>query len=335
MNDMEHQTKMSATEHAALWAQYMDDSLACCVFRYFLNNTNDEDIKKLIQYSLDLAESHLVQVRIFLKQDNQPIPIGFTDEDVNVNAKSLFTDTFKIYYLHIMSIHGLTRYAGATSVCMREDIRQYIIKCTSQTLKLFDNVTSVSLQKGIISKPPSLNNTQNIKFINNKTSSTGWLSKKRPINAIEISGVYLNIQKTMVKMVLELGFSQVSQSKEVRDYMRRAKKVCDKHFEVLSSVLREDSLHIPRGFETEVTDSKTPPFSDKLMLFHITTLLSAAISYYSDALSMGQRRDLFTSYARMSLEMALLAEKGLNILIENEWLEQPPIAVDRNDLTKD
>lgn len=229
MNDFEHQTKMSATEHAALWAQYMDDSLACCVFRYFLNNTKDEDIKKLIQFSLELAESHLVQVRIFLKQDNQPIPIGFTDEDVNVNAESLFTDTFKIYYLHIMSIHGLTRYAGATSVCMREDIRQYFIECTSKTLKLFDNVTSVSLQKGIISKPPSLNNKQNIKFINNNTIFSGWLSKQRPINAIEISGVYLNIQKTMVKMVLELGFSQVSQSKEVRDYMKKAKKVCDKH----------------------------------------------------------------------------------------------------------
>lgn len=334
MGYLENQTKLSATEHAALWAQYMDDSLSCCVFRYFLNNTKDKDIKKLIQFSLDLAESHLAQVRIFLEQDNQPIPIGFTDEDVNVNAESLFTDTFKIYYLHIMSIHGLTRYAGATSVCIRADIRKYFIECTSQTLKLFNNVTSVSLQKAIISKPPSLNYKQHIKFIN-KNSSTEWLSKRRSINAIEISGVYLNIQKTMVKMVLELGFGQVSQSKEVREYMKRAKKVCDKHFEILSSVLREESLHIPRGFETEVTDSTIPPFSDKLMLYHITTLLSAAIAYYSDALSMGQRKDLFKSYARMSLEMSLLAEKGLNILIKNGWLEQPPIAVDRNDLTKD
>ena len=335
MGDLEHQTKMSAAEHAALWSQYINDSLSCCVLRYFLNDTKDEDIKKSIQFALELAESHLVQGRIFLEQDNQPIPIGFTDEDVNVNAESLFTDTFKIYYLHIMSIHGLTRYAGATSICIREDIRKYLIECTSQTLKLYDNVTSVLLEKGIISKPPSLNNKQSIKFISKKSSLTGWLSKRRPINAIEISGVYLNLQKTMMKTVLEMGFGQVSQSKEVREFMRKARKLCNKHFETLSSVFRQESLHIPRGFETEVTDSTIPPFSDKLMLFHITTLHSAAIGYYSDALSMGQRRDLFTSYSRMSLEMSLSAEDGLNILMENEWLEQPPIAVDRDGLTKD
>ncbi|RGN73484.1 hypothetical protein DXB51_25610 [Bacillus cereus] len=50
-----------------------------------------------------------------------------------------------------------------------------------------------------------LNNTQNSKFNNSKTSSTGWLTKRRPINTTEISGVYLNIQKTTLKMVLELG----------------------------------------------------------------------------------------------------------------------------------
>ena len=66
-----------------------------------------------------------------------------------------------------------------------------------------------------------LNNTQNSKFNNSKTSSTGWLTKRRPINTTEISGVYLNIQKSTLKMVLELGFSQINCSKEVRDYMRK------------------------------------------------------------------------------------------------------------------
>ncbi|WP_345891099.1 hypothetical protein [Bacillus cereus] len=33
--------------------------------------------------------------------------------------------------------------------------------------------------------------------------------------------MYLNIQKTTLKMVLELGFSQINCSKEVRDYMRK------------------------------------------------------------------------------------------------------------------
>ncbi|WP_439097769.1 DUF3231 family protein [Gottfriedia luciferensis] len=42
-------------------------------------------------------------------------------------------------------------------------------------------------------------------------------------------------------MLLELGFSQVCHSKEVRDYMERAHKLCIKHFDILSSMLKEEN----------------------------------------------------------------------------------------------
>lgn len=148
-----------------------------------------------MEFALELSETHLEKTKQFISLENLPIPIGFTDEDVTVDAPSLFTDTFKIVYLHIITIRGLTRYAGATSVCIREDVRKYFIECTSQ-----------------------------------------------------ISGMHLNMQKTMVKMVLELGFSQVCQSKEERDYMERASKLCIKHFDILSSRLKEENLHVPKLF---------------------------------------------------------------------------------------
>lgn len=233
-----------------------------------------------------------------------------------------------------MAIHGLTRYAGATSVCIREDVRKYLIECTSQTLELYDRVTSVALSEGILSKPPTLNNKQKIDFIKKQNYLTGWFGKRRPINAIEISGAHLNMQKNMVKMVLELGFGQVCQSKEVREYFERARKLCKRHFHILGVMLEEENLHKPRIFESEVTDSTVPPFSDKLMLFHIATLLSAALGYYGEALSMCQRRDLSADYARMNMEIALIAEDGMNLLIENGWMEQPPTATDHENLTK-
>ncbi|TYR72689.1 DUF3231 family protein [Rossellomorea vietnamensis] len=335
MEPINHQTKINAAEYASIWSQYINDSLSHCVLRYLLNDTKDENIRNLLQFALELSETHLKKTKQFLNQENLPIPIGFTDQDVTIDAPSLFTDTFKIVYLHIMAIHGLTRYAGATSVSIREDIRKYFIECTSQTLDLYDRVTNVSLQKGIINKPPSLNNQQTIEFEKKQTYLTGWFGKRRPINAIEISGVHLNMQKTMMKMVLELGFSQVCQSKELRDYMERARKICIKHFDILGSMLKEDNLHVSKSFDSEVTDSKVPPFSDKLMLFHIVTLLSAALGYYSEALSMSQRRDLSADYARMSTEISLVAEDGINLLIEKGWMEQPPTAADHEGLAKD
>lgn len=99
-------------------------------------------------------------------------------------------------------------------------------------------------------------------------------------------------------------------------------------------MLVEENLHIPRTFESEVTDSIIPPFSDKLMMFHISSLLSSAIGYYGEAMSMCHRKDLSVDYAKMIAEIGLLAEDGMNLLIEHEWMEQPPLATDHEDLAK-
>ncbi|MCM3392801.1 MULTISPECIES: DUF3231 family protein [Cytobacillus] len=329
-----HHTKITAPELATLWSQYMNDSLSRCILRYFVHHVKDENIKDVLIYALDLSERHLQKVKVFLTEEKYPIPIGFTDEDVNLEAPPLFTDTFMIIYIHIMSIHGLTRYAGAMGNAIREDQRQYMMQVIGETLKLVDRASNVLLNKGILSKPPVFNNHQSVDFLEEKKYLTGWLGKRRPISAVEISGTYMNMQKTMAKIVLELGFSQVAQSKEVRKYMERSRHLCHKHFEILSSMLEEDNLNIPKTLETEVTDSTVPPFSDKLIMTHIAALLSSAIGYYGEALSMCQRRDLSASYARMIAEMGVLAEDGINLLIKNEWMEQPPIATDHEELAK-
>jgi hypothetical protein len=66
---------------------------------------------------------------------------------------------------------------------------------------------NVILGKGIFSKPPTINSHQKVEFIEKQNFLTGLFGKRRPISAIEVSGSYLNMQKTMTKLVLELGFS--------------------------------------------------------------------------------------------------------------------------------
>ncbi|MDW4509530.1 DUF3231 family protein [Priestia megaterium] len=334
MDNLHHEAKITASELACLWTQYLNDSLSRCILRYFINHVKDQNINEVLQYALELAENHLEKIKQFLTQEDYPIPIGFTNEDVTVDAPPLFTDTCMIVYLQIMSIHGLTRYSGAVGLSVREDQRTYFIKCNTETMELYNRATNVLVQKGIMSRPPALNNKQKIDFVKEQNFLRGWFGKHRPINAIEISGAFLNMQKTLVKIVLELGFSQVAQSKDVRDYMERSRKLCEKHFNILTSMLEEDNLHAPRTFESEVTDSTVPPFSDKLMMYHVAALLSAAIGYYGEALSICQRRDLSADYTRMITEMALLAEDGANLLINKGWMEQPPAAADRQGLAK-
>ncbi|MBT2687230.1 DUF3231 family protein [Bacillus sp. ISL-47] len=334
MLDGNHEDKLTAAELATLWSQYINDSLSVCILRYFLNHIKDKKIRKVLEYALKLSESHIRKINEFFKKDSYPIPIGFTEEDVNMDAPLLFTDPFMGVYIHIMSIHGGTRYAGALGNSTRTDIRKYMNQVINETMELYDRSTDVLIDKGIIVKPPILNNHQEIDFVKKQNYLTGWLGKRRPINSVEISGVYLNIQKTMAKIVLELGFGQVARSKDVQKYMERARQVCRKHLDILSGMLTESNLNIPRSFEAEVTDSTIPPFSDKLMLYHISTLLSSAVGYYGEAMSMAQRRDLSASYARMIIEIGVLAEDGMNLLIENGWFEQPPMATDHEGLSK-
>jgi Protein of unknown function (DUF3231) len=334
MESINHSTRMSSSELANLWSQYQNDSLSRCILRYFIKTIQDKDISKVLQYALELSESHLEKIKEFLTKENYPIPKGFTDEDVTIGAPALFSDTYKIVFIQIMTIHGLTRYAAALGCTTNEDQRKYFKQVISTSMELYDLATNVILGKGIISKPPTFNNHQKVKFIKKQNFLTGWFGKRRPISAIEVSGSYLNMQKTMAKLVLELGFGQVAQSKDVRKYMERARKVCQSHFENLASMFKEDDLHIPRTFDSEVTDSTIPPFSDKLMMVLICNLLSAAMGYYGEAMSMCQRRDLSADYAKMIAEIGVLAEDGMNVLIENEWMEQPPLATDHEDLSK-
>jgi hypothetical protein len=70
------------------------------------------------------------------------------------------------------------------------------------------------------------------------------------------------------------------------------------------------------------------------MMFQTTMLNAAGIGHYRISLGQSPRRDLGSHYTRLSAEVVLFAEDGTNLMIENGWLEQPPEAADREQLSK-
>ncbi|WLR57170.1 DUF3231 family protein [Mesobacillus subterraneus] len=52
------------------------------------------------------------------------------------------------------------------------------------------------------------------------------------------------------------------------------------------------------------------------------------------SVAASQRKDLAAIYARLNTEILIYAEDGANIMIDEGWLEQPPLSADRNDLAK-
>jgi hypothetical protein len=87
-------------------------------------------------------------------------------------------------------------------------------------------------------------------------------------------------------------------------------------------------------WDSEITNSTTHTFSDKLMMFYTSGLIALSVDYYGTAVSQSPRGDLSTMYNRLSLELQMYAEDGANIMIKNRWLEQPPMASDRDELVR-
>ncbi|WP_170885483.1 DUF3231 family protein [Bacillus alkalicellulosilyticus] len=329
-----HHERLTAPEVGNLWTQYMNDSMSICVLTHFIETCQDPEILKILEKARDLSKVHVESIKEFTAKEGFPTFYGFSESDVYQDVPALFTDKFMLVYMYTMALHGMNGYALAIGNTVRVDQRTYFQKCQTETMDLFDTIVNVMLAKGVFNRAPIINPPANIDFVKDESYIGGFFGTKRPVNAVEITGIYYNMVKTVVKVVLELGFSQVTQTKELRQYFERGASLCKKHMGVFEELLSENHLHSAQSLEAEITTSTTSPFSDKLMLFHIVSLVGIAVGYYGTALATCQRRDIIVQYTKLMAEVGLYAEDGLNIMIEKGWLEQTPTAADRESLAK-
>ena len=188
------------------------------------------------------------------------------------------------------------------------------------------------LSKGLFTRSPYLPNMTEVEFVKKQEFLWDILRDKRPLNASEIGNLYADFQRNALGAAVVTGFAQVAQSKDVKNYFIRGIEISQKHLKLFAHKLEESNLPIPTLWTSDVTASTTNTFSDKLMAFFTTTLISFSIGYYGIGIASSPRIDLGVLYNRLSAEIQLFAEDGANIMIQNKWLEQPPMAADRDEL---
>lgn len=325
--------RLTAAEIGNLWNQYLTDSLAVCVLKYYVNKVEDAEIRPVIDFALGLSEQHVQRITEIFKNENYPIPQGFTDEDVNLDAPRLFTDTFYLIYLQNMSRIGLIGYSLALPLMVRSDVCDFYNECLSTTTQLTEKVKNVILSKGIFTRPPYIPVPEMVDFVKKQSFLTGWFGDRRPLEAMEITQLFLCILTNVFGKALVMGYSQAAKSQEVREYMIRGKNIADKHVEVFTGLFRENDLSLPQTWDSEVMDSTVPPFSDKLMMFHTRVLSMAGVGNYGTGIATSVRHDIAAHYTRLAAEFAHYGEDGINIMIDNGWMEEPPHAANRKTLT--
>jgi hypothetical protein len=267
-----------------------------------------------------------------LNKENYPIPVGFTDKDVKLEAPRLFSDNLYLHYILSMSQGGLTAYSLALSLSSREDMIQFYSECLTETTELHNRAKKLALDKGLYIRPPYLPTPDQVDFVKRQNFLVGWFGDRRPLLGVEIALLVYNANKNAIGEAWLTGFSQVAQSKDVRGYFERGRDLARKHHEVFESLLREDDLSGTINYTSEVTDSTVTPFSDKLMMYHTSFQAAPLIGQYGISIASSPRRDLSTHYSRLLAEVGLFAEDGANIMIDNGWMEQPPKSADREAL---
>ncbi|MEW9674524.1 DUF3231 family protein, partial [Ammoniphilus sp. 3BR4] len=315
----EHNIRLTSSEMGFLWTQYISDSMAVCVFKHFLEKVEDTQIQPVIEFALSLSENHVKRItQIFIDEDI-PIPKGFSDEDVNVSAPRLYSDTFVLNYIRQMSRVGMATSSLALSHAARSDFTDFYTQCLSSTAELNNRSGSVLLSKGLFIRPPFIPKPEKVDFVEKQNFLTGWFGERRPLNAIEITHIFINSQTNALGKGLIIGFSQVAQSKQVREFFVRGREIATKHIEIFRSILTEDNIPSPTTWDSDITTSTIPPFSDKLMMFHINGIIASGIGNYGVAMAASMRRDLSTHYSRLTVEVGQYAEDGVNIMIDNGW----------------
>ncbi|HLR63561.1 MAG TPA: DUF3231 family protein [Lentibacillus sp.] len=332
--NLENQSLTSA-ELTQLWSTYVNDCALACQLQYLLAKTEDNEASQLVQHGLNLAQSHITKIRDIFNNENYPVPYGFNlDEDVDVNAPRLYSDSFTLNYMHQSVQVAMQAHSVSLSLTGREDVYNFFAESLKDLIEFLKTINNTLQTKGLYTMYPSLPKPESYDFVKNQSFLTGYFGERRPLTGPEINNLFGNYTRNAMGAAMMVGFSQVATNTDVRKYLVRGKEIAQKHCEVFGSILHEDDIPTSTRMEDAVTDSTTYTFSDKLMMFYSTELIALSIGFYGTSMSTSPRRDLGTTYYRLMSEILKYAEDGANILIKHGWMEEPPRALDRDELAK-
>ncbi|WP_338061876.1 DUF3231 family protein [Virgibacillus indicus] len=210
--------KLTSAEMGKLWATYTGNTMAACVLSYYLQHIEDKDIKKVLENALNLSKTIVENIKEIFIQDNFPVPIGFTEEDVNLGAPRLFSDEFYLHYLKYTSKAGMSIYSIAIPIMTRLDVRDFFINTLQSTVKLVSDVNEVLDAKGFLVKPPSIPTPKKVDFVKQQNYLNGFFGNVRPLHALEVAHLHDNIENNVTSKALLIGFSQVAKTEKVKKF---------------------------------------------------------------------------------------------------------------------
>jgi hypothetical protein len=323
---------LTAAEVGVLWAQYVNTTLTICMLKYFLAKNEDEEIRPVIDFAQQVTQNKVQRIRGILKSDNYPVPIGFSDSDIDVQVPRLYSDPFTLSHIRNTVRLALTTYGLSLTLSSRQDVRAHYNESITEASQIDERALQAEQAKGLYVRAPYISAPEKPEFVQDSDYLGSFFGSKRPLNVIEIANILVGSQNNMMSTALLMGFAQTAESQKLREFFLRGKQISLKQAEILNDLLSNNDMPAPLSLGSYVTNSTVAPFSDKLMLQHTTLISKAALTYYGTGLGFIARTDISGTYARLMAEMVQYLEDAGMLMIKHKWMEQPPLAEDRRAL---
>jgi len=332
VKDGPNDERLTADEMGHLWEMYLYNAGSKCKLQFFVAKALDPEIHAVLQYALEIATTRINKLTQIFNTVGFPIPHAFNDEDVEPNAKRLFSDGLMLVYVnslvHFEVIESFMGLIGA----LRVDVAEYYNACIDESQDFHKKAYEVMLRKGLLIKPPYIPVPDRVEYIYQDTFFGGLIGDKRPINTLELCHVYTRLQTKMFERAWILGLSQVTHSQKVQDFLSKGKKLIDKQIDGWSKILQDEDLPIPVSWEHEVTNSAESPFSDKLIMFTMLTMLRNRITQNGISLANCVRSDIVTAFGGTIVALQAYSKDALDLMMNSGWLEKIPQVADRQEI---
>lgn len=320
---------ITSSELGYLWTGYTINEMSKWYLTIFAEHAKDQDVKSVLCLALNISNDLLEKGSTFLSKEGYPLPLGFNQEDIDINATPLFTDRFILFYMLVSSRLGLAFHSKSLALSTREDIRAHHIDCLQVTIQLHTKISDTALNKGLYWRTPTLPAPLHPEKVQKASYLNGWLGDTRPLNSMEMANLYSILELLIVINTICTGFSQTTTSNDLKNVFIQGSVIAKDQFYELAEALKKDDLPLPPTSSTEITTSNNRVFSDRIMLCHVAGLFGSLISQSGFSLGAVMAHNLVTIYSKLIAVSGKYSEKITKILIEKKSLEKVPGAVSR------
>ncbi|HZK53512.1 MAG TPA: DUF3231 family protein [Desulfosporosinus sp.] len=323
---------LTSWEVSSVLAGYMKGSLDQKFLQYFLETTEDGEIKKIVERMLNQTTLSIEETKAILIRENISIPLGFNDEDINVKAHKMFSDTFILYFCNEIVLITLSTFSSAISQCTRKDVRNYFQMSLEFALNMQNDMNDLMLSAGVCLRSPQIAIDNLVNIVDDNKYLSGFFGNIRPINVAEIANLSRIIHRAQFSKMTFVAFAKIAESKKISLHFSKGRDEIQKVLDSLQEVLEKENIPLSASSDYVISDIDMAPFSDKLMLFFVNACLGIyCFNIVTQALTSSFRSDIVMKVSKIMTGMMQFYGEGLKLTIKEGWLEKPPQSTNRQN----